>query len=121
MALKMDARLFASVAVVVVLNLFVIVPRSCDALRPIKIGESNQKSSLKINPTYLHKEKRNYRISSLSKNSVQFPKRESKSKNKKKNERKKKNLQQIFNAEKKNATNFAWKTKGKREEKGGEG
>ncbi|XP_026301854.1 glutamate receptor ionotropic, kainate 2 isoform X2 [Apis mellifera] len=36
MALRMDARLFASV--LVVLNLFVIVPRSCGALRPIKIG-----------------------------------------------------------------------------------
>ncbi|XP_043794555.1 glutamate receptor ionotropic, kainate 2-like isoform X3 [Apis laboriosa] len=36
MALKMDVRLFASV--VVVLNLFIIVPRSCDALRTIKIG-----------------------------------------------------------------------------------
>lgn len=37
MALKMDVRLFASV--VVVLNLFIIVPRSCGALRTIKIGE----------------------------------------------------------------------------------
>ncbi|XP_016918905.1 glutamate receptor ionotropic, kainate 2-like isoform X2 [Apis cerana] len=36
MALKMNARLFASV--LVVLNLFIIVPRSCGALRPIKIG-----------------------------------------------------------------------------------
>lgn len=117
----MDARLFASVAVVVVLNLFVIVPRSCDALRPIKIGESNQKSSLKINPTYLHKEKRNYRISSLSKNSVQFPKRESKSKNKKKNERKKKNLQQIFNAEKKKRYEFRMENKRETRGKGGRG
>lgn len=37
MALKMNARLFASV--LAVLNLFIIVPRSCGALRPIKIGE----------------------------------------------------------------------------------
>lgn len=47
-----------------------------------------------------------------------------KQKQKKKNEKeRKKNVQQIFDAEKKKKaeryTNFAWKTKGKREEKGG--
>lgn len=118
MALKMDARLFASVAVVVVLNLFVIVPRSCDALRPIKIGESNQKSSLKINPTYLHKEKRNYRIYSLSKNSVQFPKRESKSKKQKQKKEWKKEKKSTTNFQRRKKKRYEFRMENKRETRG---